>query len=54
MAHHHHAFLSYNHGADAALAAAFQRGLERIAKPLLKLRAMNVSTAAPMPSSVPH
>lgn len=42
MAHHHHAFLSYNHGADAALAAAFQRGLERIAKPLLKLRAMNV------------
>ena len=42
MAYRHHAFLSYNHGADAALAAAFQRGLEHIAKPLLKLRAMNV------------
>lgn len=42
MAYRHHAFLSYNHGADATLAAAFQRGLEHIAKPLLKLRAMNV------------
>lgn len=42
MAYRHHAFLSYNHGADADLAAAFQRGLERIAKPLLKLRAINV------------
>lgn len=38
----HDAFISYNHGADAALASALEAGLERLAKPLLALRAIDV------------
>jgi WD40 repeat protein len=36
------AFMSYNHGADAELAAAVERGLQRLAKPWYKLRALSV------------
>lgn len=39
---HHDAFISYSHAADGALAPAVEAGLEHLAKPLLKLRAINV------------
>lgn len=39
---HHDAFISYSHTADGALAPAFQQGLEKLAKPLLKLRAQKI------------
>ena len=38
----HDAFLSYNQAADERLAAALEVGLERLAKPLFKLRAVDV------------
>lgn len=38
----HDAFLSYNQAADERLAAALEAGLERLAKPLFKLRAIDV------------
>lgn len=38
----HDAFLSYNQTADDRLAAALEAGLERLAKPLFKLRAVDV------------
>ncbi len=38
----HDAFLSYNQAADDRLAAALEAGLERLAKPLFKLRAIDV------------
>jgi hypothetical protein len=38
----HDAFLSYNQAADDRLAAALEAGLERLAKPLFKLRAVDV------------
>lgn len=38
----HDAFISYSHAVDRPLAAAFEAGLERLAKPLLKLRALDV------------
>ncbi len=38
----HDAFISYSHAADASLAAALEAGLEKLAKPALKLRAMEV------------
>src|SRR5262245_46816076 len=38
----HDAFLSYSHRADGELAASIETSLERLAKPLLKLRAMDV------------
>ena len=37
----HDAFLSYNQAADDRLAAALEVGLERLAKPLFKLRAVD-------------
>jgi WD40 repeat protein len=36
------AFISYSHAADGALAPALQSGLQRIAKPFYRLRAMRV------------
>ena len=36
------AFISYRHGADDAVAAAIERGLERLARPWNRLRAMSV------------
>src|SRR5829696_4556023 len=36
------AFISYSHAADAPLAAALERGLERLARPWNRLRAMSV------------
>lgn len=42
MAHPHDAFISYSHAADRPLAERFEQGLEQLAKPLLKLRAMDV------------
>ena len=42
MTLHHHAFISYSHAADARLAPAFEDGLERIGKPLLRLRGLDV------------
>lgn len=42
MPRSHDAFLSYSHRVDKALAAAMERGLERLAKPLLRLRALDV------------
>jgi WD40 repeat protein len=58
----HDAFISYSHAADARLAAALEAGLEKLAKPMLKLRAMDVFrdqtslTAAPAlwPGIVAH
>jgi WD40 repeat protein len=38
----HDAFISYSHAADASLAAALESGLEKLAKPTLKLRAVDV------------
>lgn len=38
----HDAFISYSHAADHAHADAFERGLEQLAKPLLKLRALDI------------
>ena len=42
MAFQHDAFISYSHVADTKLATALESGLEKLAKPLLKLRALNV------------
>jgi WD40 repeat protein len=42
MAVRHDAFLSYSHSADSKIAPPFQHGLEKIAKPLLKRRALDV------------
>jgi WD40 repeat protein len=36
------AFISYRHGADDSVAAAIERGLERLARPWNRLRAMSV------------
>ena len=36
------AFISYNHGADSELAPAVERGLQRLAKPWYRLRALSV------------
>ncbi|MFN0086174.1 MAG: hypothetical protein ACKVX9_12375 [Blastocatellia bacterium] len=38
----HDAFISYSHRADSRLAPAIESGLEKLAKPLLKLRAMDI------------
>jgi WD40 repeat protein len=38
----HDAFISYRHDVDANLAAAIEAGLEKLARPLLKLRALDV------------
>src|SRR3954452_2725875 len=38
----YHAFISYRHGADDAVAAAVEHGLERLARPWNRLRAMSV------------
>jgi hypothetical protein len=38
----HDAFISYSHAADSRLAEALERGLEKLAKPLLKLHALDV------------
>ena len=38
----YHAFISYSHAADARLAPALQSALHRLAKPLYRLRALNV------------
>jgi hypothetical protein len=38
----HDAFLSYSQSADSSLAAALERGLESLAKPLFRLRAIDV------------
>lgn len=38
----HDAFISYSHAVDRPLADVFEQGLETLAKPLLKLRAMDV------------
>jgi len=58
----HDAFMSYSHAADGPLAAALEGGLEQLAKPLLKRRALDVFrdqtslTAAPAlwPGIVSH
>ena len=38
----HDAFISYNHRIDNALATALEAGMEKLAKPLLSLRAIDV------------
>src|SRR5580765_1848188 len=40
--HSHNAFISYSHAADGKFAPALEQGLEKIAKPLLKLRALDI------------
>lgn len=42
MAKPYDAFISYSHAADARLATALERGLERLAKPWNRLRAISV------------
>lgn len=42
MALRHDAFISYSHAVDGKLAAALENGLEKLAKPLLRLRALDV------------
>ena len=42
MAFRHDAFISYSHAVDGKLATALEHGLEKLAKPLLKLRALDV------------
>lgn len=42
MALRHDAFISYSHAVDGKFAAALEQGLEELAKPLLKLRALDV------------
>ena len=42
MALRHDAFISYSHAADTPLAAALERDLEKLAKPLLRLHALDV------------
>ncbi len=62
MALRHDAFISYSHAADSPVAEALERGLEKLAKPLLKLHALDVFrdqsslTASPAlwPSIVTH
>jgi WD40 repeat protein len=62
MAQVHDAFISYSHQADTKLATAIESGLERLAKPLLSLRAMDVfrdqttltATPALWPSILKH
>jgi hypothetical protein len=38
----YHAFISYSHAADERLAPAIQSGLQRLARPFYRLRALNV------------
>ncbi len=40
--HLYHAFISYSHAADARLAPALQKGLQRFAKPWYKARALRI------------
>jgi len=62
MANAHDAFISYSHQADGELATAIENALERLAKPLLRLRAMDVfrdqtsltASAALWPSILEH
>ena len=42
MAKPYDAFISYSHAADARLATALEHGLERLARPWNRLRAMSV------------
>lgn len=42
MALKHDAFISYSHAADSPLAEGIESGLEKLAKPLLKLHALDV------------
>jgi WD40 repeat protein len=42
MAVSHDAFISYSHRADSRLAPAIESGLEKLAKPILRLRALEV------------
>ena len=42
MAKAYDAFISYSHAADARLATALEHGLERLARPWNRLRAMSV------------
>ena len=42
MATKHGAFISYSHSADDKLAHALEQSIERLAKPILKLRAADV------------
>ena len=42
MAKGYDAFISYSHAADARLAEALERGLERLARPWNRVRAMSV------------
>jgi hypothetical protein len=42
LSHLHDAFISYSHAADGRLAPALQRGLEQLAKPWYRMRALRV------------
>jgi hypothetical protein len=47
------AFVSYSHRADFALAAAVEKGLEKLAKPLFSIRAMEVFATKAISRRVP-
>ncbi|HEX9937163.1 MAG TPA: hypothetical protein VGB15_08565, partial [Longimicrobium sp.] len=48
------AFISYSHAADGQLAPRLEEGLERLAKPLLRPRALNVFRDATGLSATPE
>ncbi|MCB0585088.1 MAG: TIR domain-containing protein [Phaeodactylibacter sp.] len=50
----YHAFISYSHAADGQLAPALQRALQQLAKPLFKVRALNVFRDETSLSATPH
>ena len=48
------AFISYSHGADATLAPALQRGLERIAKPWHRRKSLDIFRDQTNLAAAPH
>lgn len=50
----YHAFISYSHAADGKLAPALERALKQIAKPIFKIRALNVFRDETDLSATPH
>lgn len=54
MAQRFNAFISYSHAMDGNFAPALQKALQRIAKPILKRRALNIFRDETSLSATPH